>query len=148
MKDTNSVAATNFTVGSDAAISFSDEAKQEVKVTLRLPGMWLSAIRLEIVPQATNVVKGTAIKAWKSAALAVSAVLQSAGRETKLPLYFGEADHKKDRYVMGLPVIGVTDTWLVSTNHGHQTAVWLLDKPLQANAGDAVVVNLSNAPVA
>jgi hypothetical protein len=80
MKDTNSVAATNFTVGSDAAISFSDEAKEEVKVTLRLPGMWLSAIRLDIVPQATNVVKGTAIKSWKSAALAVSAVLQSAER--------------------------------------------------------------------
>ena len=74
--------------------------------------------------------------------------MRSAGKETKLPFYFGEADRKKDRYAMGLPIIGVTDTWVISTNVGHQTAVWLLDKPVQAKAGDAIVVNLGRADVA
>ena len=49
---------------------------------------------------------------------------------------------------MGLPVIGVTDRWQISTNDEHQTAVWLLEKPVQAKAGDAVVVSLGNAAVA
>jgi len=146
--DTNSVAATNFSIGSDATISFNDTAKEEVKVRLLLPDMWVSAIRLEILPHTRTDLKDAAIEAWKGTALAPSAVFRSAGKETNLPLYFGEADRKEDRYAMGLPVIGVTDTWVVSTNAGHQTAVWLLDKPVQAKAGDTVVVNLGRADVA
>lgn len=148
MKDTNPVAATNFTVKTDATIFFSDKPNEEVKVALTLPSMWVSGIRLEVVPRATNEGKGKIIKKRERAALVVSASLGSAGKEAKLPCSFGEADHKEERYSMGLPIIGVTDRWEISTNDEHQAAVWLLDKPVQTKAGEVVVVSLGNAAVA
>ena len=139
------MAATNFTVNADVAISFNDKPKEDVKVTLTLPSMWVSVIRLEVVPQGVKETNSTAPKKRIGATLALSASLRSAGKDIKLPFHFGEADHKEERYSMGLPVIGVTDRWQISTNDEHQTAVWLLDKPVQAKAGDAVLVSLGNA---
>lgn len=147
MKDPQALPTTNFTVRADATTSLSDQPKAEVKVALELPSMWVSAIRLEVVPQATEAAKATA-KKWKGTDLVVSASMRSAGKESKLPFQFGEADHKEERYSMGLPIIGVTDRWLISTREEHQTAVWLLDKPVQAKAGDALVVSLGDAAVA
>jgi len=148
MKDINAVPGTNFTVSADATISFSDQPKSEVKVALTLPGMWVSAIRLEVVPEAANAAKASAGNEWKGTDFAVSASMRSAGKEARLPFLFGEANHKEERYSMGLPIIGVTDHWLISTREEHQTAVWLLDKPVQAKAGDALVVSLGEAAVA
>ena len=70
------------------------------------------------------------------------------GKETKLPFYFGEADHKLERYSMSLPIPGVTDLWQISLEHDLQTAVWVLDKPAKISDGDSIVVNLGNAAVA
>jgi len=147
-KDTNIVAATNFTISPDATISFSDRPKESAKVTLPLANGWISAIRLELLAQEVKEATKTAARKRNGTAIALSASLRSGGKETKLPFYFGEADHKEERYAMSLPIIGVTDLWQVSTNDGVQTAVWLLDKPLQAKAGDALVVSLGNAAVA
>ena len=54
IKDTNAVPATNFTVQSDATVTLSDKPKEGIKFTLPLSGDWLSAIRLEIAPQAES----------------------------------------------------------------------------------------------
>jgi len=48
---------------------------------------------------------------------------------------------------MSLPILGVTDLWQISTEADKQTAVWLLDKPMQVRAGDSLFINLSNAAV-
>jgi hypothetical protein len=147
-KDTNSVAATNFAVQAEATISFSNKPKESAKVTLTLTNMWVSAIRLELVAQEAKEEKKTARKKRNGTAIALAASLRSAGKETKLSLHFGEADQKEERYAMSLPIIGVTDLWQITTNDEPQTAVWLLDKPVQAKAGDALVVSLGNAAVA
>jgi hypothetical protein len=69
-------------------------------------------------------------------------------KDKKLAFYFGDADHKEERYSMSLPILGVTDLWQISTEADLQTAVWLLDRPLQVHDGDSLVINLGNAAVA
>jgi len=148
LKDTNAVVATNFSVGADATISFNDKPKEGLGVTLPLPGMWVSAIRLEVVAQEVKEEKKTARKKRNGTAIALSASLRSRGKEAKLPFHFGEADQEEERYAMSLPIIGVTDLWQITTNDERQMAVWLLEKPVQAKAGDVLVINLGNAAVA
>lgn len=170
-KGTNAVAVTNFTLHPDGTVSFSDKAKESVKVTLPLSNMWLSAIRLQIVPQETMAEKTASRKKRNGTAFALLASLkpkpvrkETAGEDVrpavtnaakaketkgkKLAFYFGDADHKEDRYSMGLPILGVTDRWQISTDADLQTAVWLLDKPVQVHDGDSLLINLSNAAVA
>jgi hypothetical protein len=108
----------------------------------------VSAIRLEVVAQEVKEEKKTARKKRNGTAIAPSASLRSGGKETKLPFHFGEADQEEERYAMSLPIIGVTDLWQITTNDERQTAVWLLQKPVQAKAGDVLVVSLGNAAVA
>ena len=68
-------------------------------------------------------------------------------KDTKLPFYFADADHKQERFANGAAILGVRDLWLVSPEHERQTAVWVLDKPLEARAGDALVIDLGNLAV-
>ncbi len=147
MKDTNSVAATNYYVYPDGMISFSENAKENTTVTLNVSNMWVSAIRLQIVPQEVKEQNRTAARKRNGTAFAISASLRSGGKDQKLPFYFGEADHEEPRYSMSLPMIGVTDLWQISTKEDTQSAVWLLDKPVFAKAGDQLVINLGNAAV-
>ncbi len=147
MNNTNSVAATNFTINADGTIVFSDNVKDNTTVTLTVSNMWISAIKLEIVPQEVKEQKKTAMKKRNGTAFTVSATLKSGGKDQKLPFYFGEANHEEPRYSMSLPILGVTDLWQISTKDDSQTAVWLLDKPVLAKAGDKLVVNLGNAAV-
>jgi hypothetical protein len=148
VKDTNSVAATNFSVLADSTLSFSDNPRESVKVSLPVSNMWLSAIRLEIVPQEVPEQKRTAMKKRNGTAFALSATLKSRnGKDRKLPFYFGEADHKAERYANGFAIIGVTSLWQISTQADRQTAVWLLDKPFHTQEGDVIEINLGNAAV-
>src|SRR5258708_38829535 len=100
--------------------------------------MWVSAIRLEITakPDAAD----AAQKKWKGASVGLSAKLLTADgrKETKVGFYHAEADHKTERYSNGTTILGVTDRWHISTDYEHQQAVWLLDMPIEAKAGDAL----------
>jgi hypothetical protein len=148
-KGTNAVAVTNFTVRPDGTVSFSEKAKETVKVMLPLSNMWLAAIRLQLVPQETKEEKTTSKKKRNGTAFTIAASLKSKGaKDKKLTLYFGDADHKEERYSNGSAVLGVTDLWQISTEADLQTAVWLLDKPVQVHDGDSLVLNLGNAAVA
>ena len=148
MKDTNSVPETNYTVQADATVSFSDNPKENLKFTLPLSNMWIAAIRLEIIPQEAAAEKKMRRKKRNGTAITLAATLKAKeGKERKLPIYFADADHKQERYANGFIILGVKDVWQISTDHGHQTAVWLLDKPLQAKEGDALAINLGNLAV-
>jgi hypothetical protein len=148
-KGTNAVSVTNFTIRADETVSFSDKAKETVRVTLPLSNSWLSAIRLQVVPQEIMEEKTTNKKKRNGTAFTVAASLKSKGaKDKKLAFYFGDADHKEERYSNGFPILGVTDLWQISTEADLQTAVWLLDKPVQVHDGDSLVVNLGNAAVA
>ncbi len=148
VKDTNAVAATNFTVQADASVTFSGLVRDSTRLTLPLTDGWLAAVRLEIVPLEDTNRDGQ--KRRRSAAISPSAALKpkSGDKETKLVFYHAEADHKQERYAMTLPIIGVKDRWQLSPEHDLQTAVWLLAKPVLVSEGDALIINLGSAPVA
>ena len=148
-KGTNAVAVTNLTIRPDGTVTFSDKEKETVKVTLPLSNMWVAAIRLQIVPQEKKEEKTTSKKKRNGTAFTVAASLKSkGGKDKKLALYFGDADQKEERYSNGSTILGVTDLWQISTEADLQTAVWLLDKPVQVHDGDSLIVNLGNAAVA
>ena len=150
MKDTNAVAQTNFTVQTDGTVVFSDKPRESLRFTLPLSNMWVAAIRLEIAPQEGAVEKTSRRKKRNpgSVSLAASLKSQGASKETKLAFYAADADQKEERYANGFAILGVKDVWQISTDHGHQFAVWLLDKPIRAKPGDALVVELGNLAVA
>jgi hypothetical protein len=148
MKDTNSVAHTNYTVGPDITVQFSDQPKESLKFTLALSNFWVAAIRLEVVPQEAAAQKKMTRKRAGTAIALAATLKRPEAKDKKLPFYFAEADHKQERYYNGETIIGVKDLWQISTDHGQQQAVWLLDKPFQAKEGDVLVVDLGNLAVA
>jgi hypothetical protein len=150
MKDTNAVAQTNFTIEADGWVSFNAEPKESLKLTLAPSNMWVSALRLEIVTHPSADEKEPKTKKRKGASVSLSAALRFAGseQETNLAFYYAEADHKEERYANGYSIIGVKDRWVLSKEYERQTAVWLLDKPVELKGGDALVVNLGNLQVA
>src|SRR5262249_25839955 len=125
LKDTNAVAKTSFAVENDGTISFKEGVRENVRVSLPLSNVWVAAIRLEVVPQEDTQEKPMGRKKKRAGTeLSPRASLKKAGgKESRLPFYFGDADQKKERYSMGLPVLGVTDTWAISTESEQQTAV-------------------------
>jgi hypothetical protein len=152
LKDKNAVVATNYTVQTDAQISFGDLPAERLQVTLPLSNMWVAAIRLEIVPKeepAETAAKGEKSKKRKGVSVALSAKLgrASGGAAVPIPFYHAEADHLIELYSNGASIIGVTDLWKISTEHEKQTAVWLLEAPIDAKAGDTLVVDLGGVSV-
>jgi hypothetical protein len=148
-KETNAIPAANFNVLQDGVISFTDKARESVKVSFALSNMWVAAVRLEIAPQEVKEQKTTTLRKRNGTAFALTATLKSKdGKTRKLPFYFGDADHKEERYSNGFAIIGVTSLWQISTQADKQTGVWLLDKPFKAEDGDVLEINLGNAAVA
>jgi hypothetical protein len=149
MKDTNAVPQTNFTVHADRRILFSDLPKENLKVSLSLPPGRFTAIRLEITPHEGSGEKRMKTKRRNGTAITLSAVLKRPeAKDAKLPFYFADADHKQERFANGAAILGVRDLWSISTEHENQTAVWVLDKPLESKSGDILVIDLGNLGVA
>ena len=152
LKDKNAAAATNYTIQADARILFSELPVEHLKLTLPLSNMWVSAVRLEIVPKeekAETGAKGQKNKKRKGDSVALSAKLKQAasGKEVPVAFYFADADHKTERYSNGASILGVTDSWKISTDHEKQTAVWLVETPIHASAGDTLLVDLGGLSV-
>ncbi|MBI3852829.1 MAG: PSD1 domain-containing protein [Verrucomicrobia bacterium] len=149
MKDTNAVPGTNFTVQADMTISFSDQAKENLRVTLPLSNSWIAAVRVQLLSQEAAADAATQKKKAKGGSLALTATLKSGDgtNETKLVFFHAEADRKEERYFNGASIIGVKDLWQLSTDPELQTAVWLLDKPVRVKNGDSLVVNLGNVAI-
>jgi hypothetical protein len=149
LKDTNAVAKTNFTIEPDATIAFKAGTREKVSVSLPLSNTWVAAVRFEIVPQEEKEDKHMGRKKRSETELAPKISLKKKdGKNIKLAFYFGDADHKEQRYSNGAQVLGVTDMWKISTEAEKQTAVWLLDKPAKAEPGDMLEIDLGAAAIA
>jgi hypothetical protein len=140
MKATNEVVKENFTISDGATISFSDKPKENIQITVPVSG-WIAAIRLEVVPQ-TNALSPRGQWTLKGASISLGATLKSDVATNKLSFLYAEADRKEQDFFMGVPIAGVTDRWRTSTNQVLHTAVYLLDKPVQAGTNDSLVLGL------
>src|ERR1051326_6045008 len=148
LKGKQGTTATNFISEPNGTVILGQLPVEQLGLTLPLSNMWVSAIRLEVMAK-PDAAKGIRTK-WKGASVSLSAKLKPAdgGKETKLSFYHADADHKTERYSNGATIIGVTDRWHISTEHPQQQAVWLLEKPVEAKAGDALQVDLGSFNVA
>jgi hypothetical protein len=149
-KDTNIVSQTNFSVEANGTVMLSAAPRESLMLSVPVSNIWVSAIRLEISAQdesgQADAAKKPSMKKKIGTAFAPSLALKTAdGKKTKLPFYFGDADHKEDRFSNGSAIVGVTELWQISKTNESQTAVWLLDKPFVAKAGQSLVLNLGNA---
>ena len=149
MKDTNAVAQTNFSLPGGGWVAFSTEPKESIQFTLSPSNMWVSALRLEVVTRPPEEGE-TKSKKRKGSSITLAATIKSdqSRPEEKLSFYHAEADHKEERYANGYSIIGVKDRWLLSKEDERQTAVWLLDKPVQMKAGDSLIVDLGSLGIA
>jgi hypothetical protein len=149
MKDTNAVPETNFIIAADATVRFSELPRDNARFVLPLSNLWVSAIRLEVVPRCEASDKSDGIKKIKAASLSLSASLSStvADKERKLSFYHADADHKTERYANGHLVLGVKDRWQISKEHDEQTAVWLLEKPVQVVSNASLIIDLGGFAV-
>src|SRR5207244_1688283 len=129
-KDTNAVAQTNFTVQVDGTVTLTDQPRESLQLTLPVSNVWVAALRLELGVQEGAVPKPGGSKKSNRGAVALTARLKSkdSDKEPKLTFADAEADHKKERYASGRPILGVKDQWQLSPDHEKQSAVWLLDK--------------------
>jgi hypothetical protein len=150
MKDTNAVPETNFVVATDGTVKLSALPRESTRFILPVSRIWVSAIRLEILPQSETAGQTGIVNKMKPGSLALAASLKTAGSDssTKLSFYRGDADHKTERYANGHLVVGVTDRWQISTVHNEQTAVWLLERPVAVGANSSLIVDLGGFPVA
>ena len=150
LKDTNALAATNFVVASEGWVRFSELERKQTRLALPLSNLWVSAVRLEVAPLPRTDQKPGAPAEFKPASVSPVIRLKMAGadEDQKLSFYFAAADHQTAQYALGLPVIGVKDSWELVTNSGRQTAVWLLAKPVHVAAGAALQVDLGGFAVA
>lgn len=141
---TNSAVTTNFVVEANNTLLFGSKADGN-PIPVRLDEGTIAAVRLELIPHArhsNSVLRGNRT----SATIQLTASLKRAGekKERKLAVYHADADHKEPRYVNGFEVPDIKDSWKLSKEHikSRQSAVWLLDPPVQAKAGDTLVLTL------
>ena len=148
LKDTNAVAATNFTVQSDGAVAFSRLAHENVTIKLPVTNGWLAALRLEVVPHKVLATDKKAVKKKRAPGdITLSARLAADGKETKLAFNFAEADSKVPRYASGQTIPGVKDVWKVSDERERQTAVWVLERPVNLTNASTLTISLGGADV-
>ncbi len=182
MKDPKFAALTNFTIRPDHTVTFTTLPREGTTITAPLTNLWISAIRVELVPAelvaagappaaAPAVAVGGKAPATKAAAkkqsasprvqaqaakaarrrqgklsdVTLAATLNVDGKDQKLAFHYADADNHQVLYDFGLPVLGVRDMWRVSTNHGLQTAICLLDKPVRVNAAGKLTLAFAEA---
>jgi hypothetical protein len=146
-KDDKPVAATAFKVEPDGRVLFTGKTGDNATITLAPFTGWVSAIRVELLPDASHqggIVRGGA-KASAALKLSASLLKQNAKQPQPLPLRHADADLKLARYSDGAEIIGIRDAWVTSAANWNQphTAVCVLGTPVKLAAGDAVRLEIA-----
>ena len=148
-KKPDAAAQTNLTVRADETVWLGRKPRKRVRFELPLENERIAAIRLEIALREKPAAKAGDAPEREGGSIRLSAKLKSAGGGNNgLSFSFADADHKKERYSNGSPILGVAEVWLLSTGYGHERAVWLLDEPVQAKPGDTLELDFGDLPVA
>ena len=136
------------TLMEDGSILLTSPAGQNDRLEFELPAGPIAAVRLEALPDANHgdsIVRGAA-----STTVTLSAALQSGGKAQPLAFYHADADHKEPRYASGHALIGINGGWKTSaSDKGKAQSAWyLIDAPVEARAGDKLVITLARNALA
>ncbi len=122
------------------------EHSQRLAFTLK-PGS-IAAIRIEALPH--EKLGGKLFRADGANVEFAAVIKPKAGAEQLLPVFFGDADQKKDRdFDNGKPAIGVGANWILATEiapTATQTGVWILQTPATVRDGDQLIITLGKNP--
>ena len=149
-KDTNAAVETTFAVRPDRSIVFQGKPIEKTEIRLPLTAGGLAAIRIELLPHDAH--GGSILRGDdETTTFSFSTALRRAGEDkgTTVSFYKAEADLKEERYADGFALVGVRDGWKTSKEHckSPHTGVWLLDRPVEVNAGDILTLTLRNTVV-
>ena len=123
-------------------------ADSNLRLRLALEAGPIAAIRVELLPHEKHggsIIRGGGGQSWVT--LAAKLRRGADGGEQALAFYFADADSKDETYFNGAAVLGVRNGWLTSgsKHQSTQTAVWLLDAPVTAAAGDTLEITVGNS---
>ncbi len=142
------VEAPKFNIESDGRVTFLEKAADNSTFTLQPSPGWLSAIRVELLPDEKRGNSILRTSASNSTTLKVSAALRKTGakKEASIAFRYADANLKEPRYKDGEEVIGIKDGWKTSAKNSTKahTSVWLLETPVTVAAGDVITVKLEN----
>lgn len=136
----------NFKVQEDGRIRFESKTADITEIKLKPDAGWVSAIKVELMPDDQH--KGSIVRggAQTSTSLKVTASLQSkaAPKGATLTFRHADADYKKPDYASGAEIIGITKEWKTSAESWNKphTAIWWLDQPRLLEAGDVMVLRI------
>jgi hypothetical protein len=107
-------------------------------------GTQVAAIRLEALPSEKSGGKIVRGNLESSTVQPTFLIKGQDGKETKLGVFFADADAKDDRYANGYAILGIEPVWKTASAHpkSAQSAVYLLDKPMVIGEGQTLVVSL------
>ncbi|MFT3880939.1 MAG: PSD1 and planctomycete cytochrome C domain-containing protein [Gemmatales bacterium] len=126
------------------SVLISGPIKQAPTLTLTLPKGWLSAIKIELLPNKEH--NGSILRNNSgSVSFKPSFQYRAFGddKTKSLAIRFADADRKESIYRNGFDLIGVKEQWRTSSAKklGSHTSIWILDQPVEANANDQLIVS-------
>jgi len=132
------------------AVQFDSNRAAADRIEFALTGGSIAALRLELLPTEKHherVLRGNA----DSATVSFTASIKHADgkRDSRLKIYFADADEKAERYSNGYAILGVQGGWKTSPDHvgEKQDAAYILDQPIQVTSGDKLVLSLGRDAV-
>jgi hypothetical protein len=146
--------ATKFSAG-DGAILLTAKPGVDDRLDFPLIAGQIAAVRIELLPReqhggkiSRGATRGKGNPDSINVQIAAS-IQRRGGASTRVPFWYADADRKEDRFVNGYAVIGVRDGWKTSAAHADQpqTAVYLLEKSLDAADGDTVSIRIPKSGV-
>ena len=118
------------------------------QVELSVPAGVIAAIRVELLPD--RKAKPASRRQRAAGTVVFAASLKSGKTTRKLPVFFADADRKKERYSNGHATLGVQSGWQLEAadTNEPQTGVYLLSTPTLSREGDTLVVTFGKSALA
>ena len=138
-------APTTAPTADDSAPADTESAKAE-RLSFTLPPGRIAAIRLEVLSSERHGKSRSHKGKSEGDGVEISASLhrKSGGKALRLEFVFADADQKEPRYSNGSEVEGILRGWAIPTQHANSPpkAVYILDRPVNAKAGDVLAISL------
>lgn len=135
-----------FAVQPDGRVVFEKGAAAGTKLNLTPGPMRLSAIRLEVIPDARHngSLRRDGAASPEVLKLSASLLKKGAAKPAALAVRYAEADAKEPRYSGGSEILAVHGGWRTSAKNWNrqQTSVWQLEAGQQIAEGDGVEVKI------
>ncbi len=147
VKEAPKVEEVPFSVVEGGRVLFKNQPADNTSVTLQTSG-WVSAVRLELLPDESH--KGSILRngAQTAATLKLGVTLTKATTKKAQAIAFREADadKKTTRYSGGEDILGIKSAWMTSAKEWNQpqTAIGVLDTPLNLEAGDTLTLQITD----